>query len=214
MSRKIFADLLTILCVSFRYGDPGICVVGWIAEEKRDLRGGAASGYFEPCAISPVRSRMIKRTINPTLPATARHEPDWIRLDEAAEIEITSEADGHPVEAALVPGDDRGWLAASPGPQTIRVLFNEPRPVRQVRVVIEESTRERTQQFVLRAAASLGGAWRELTRQQFNFSPGGASREEEDYVLNLPAVAALELTIVPDISGGDARACLQQFRVA
>jgi hypothetical protein len=157
---------------------------------------------------------MIKRTIHPTLPDAARDEPDWIRLDEAAEIEITSEADGHPVEAALMPGDARGWLAGGPGPQTIRILFNEPRPVQQVRVVIEENTRERTQQFVLRAAASPGGAWRELARQQFNFSPGGASREHEDYVLRLPAVAALELTIVPDISGGDARASLQQLRVA
>lgn len=157
---------------------------------------------------------MIKRTINPTLPAALRADPAWIRLDEAAEVEITSEAQEHPIEAALVPGDQRGWQAEFPGPQTIRLVFPAPRPVKQVRIVIEEPERERTQQFVLRAASSPGGAWRELTRQQFNFSPGGATREQEDYTLNLPAVATLELTIVPDIGGGDARASLQQLRVA
>ena len=157
---------------------------------------------------------MIKRTINPTVPVGRRQDPEWIRLDESAEVEITSEAADHPVEAALMPGDDRGWQANLPGPQTIRLVFPAPRPVKQVRIVIEEREQERTQQFVLRAASSPGGAWREPTQQQFNFSPGGATREQEDYTLNLPAVATLELTIVPDISGGDARASLQQLRVA
>jgi hypothetical protein len=157
---------------------------------------------------------MIKRTINPTLSTPVRPEPAWIRLDEEAEIEITSEASGHPIEAALIPGNDRGWQADASGPQTIRLLFKQPRPVKQVKVVIEERERERTQQFVLRAALLPDGPWRELARQQFNFSPGGATREEEDYVVDLPSVAALELTIVPDISGGDTRASLQHLRVA
>jgi hypothetical protein len=81
-------------------------------------------------------------------------------------------------------------------------------------VAIEERERERTQQFVLRAAATLEGPWHEIARQQFNFSPSGAVREQEDYHVNLPRVAVLELTIVPDISGGDARASLQQLRIA
>jgi hypothetical protein len=81
-------------------------------------------------------------------------------------------------------------------------------------VVIEERERERTQQFVLRAASTPGGPWKELARQQFNFSPGGATREEENYAVDLPAVAALELTIVADIGGSDTRASLLQLRVA
>jgi hypothetical protein len=51
-------------------------------------------------------------------------------------------------------------------------------------------------------------------RQQYNFSPPGAAREVEDYDVDLDAVTVLELRIVPDISGGSARASLAQLRVA
>src|SRR4030043_352705 len=42
----------------------------------------------------------------------------------------------------------------------------------------------------------------------------GAAPEVEDYDVDLDAVTALELRIVPDISGGTARASLAQLRVA
>jgi hypothetical protein len=51
-------------------------------------------------------------------------------------------------------------------------------------------------------------------RQQFNFSPPEAAREVEDYDIDLDGVTALELKIVPDISGGSARASLAKLRVA
>ena len=51
-------------------------------------------------------------------------------------------------------------------------------------------------------------------RQQYNFSPPGAAREVEDYNIDLDGVTALELRIVPDISGGSARASLAQLRVS
>ncbi len=156
---------------------------------------------------------MIKRTLAPT-PPRETDEPDWLPLEDAAEVEITSEAAGHPIEAAFTPGDERDWRAETSGAQTIRLLFREPRPVKHVRLVIEEHDHERTQQLELRAASVPGGPWRELVRQQYNFSPGGATREQEDYPVGMRAVAALELRIVPDLRGGDARASLQQFRVA
>ena len=59
-----------------------------------------------------------------------------------------------------------------------------------------------------------GQSYREIVRQQYNFSPPEAIREVEDYDLNLDGVTALELTIIPDISGGSARASLAQWRVA
>ncbi len=40
-----------------------------------------------------------------------------------------------------------------------------------------------------------------------------AIREVEDYTANLDGVDALELTIVPDASGGDARASLISLRL-
>jgi hypothetical protein len=51
-------------------------------------------------------------------------------------------------------------------------------------------------------------------RQQYNFSPPGMTREFEDYAVDLAGVTALELRIVPDISGGDARASVAQLRIA
>lgn len=157
---------------------------------------------------------MKKRTLSPS-PPTARDDPAWLALDEAISVEISSEEPAHPIEAALVAGDERGWRAAVPGAQTIRLLFDEPHRVRQVRVVIEEHERQRTQEFVLRARVDDAGApWREIVRQQFTFSPAGATRQREDYQLDLPAISALELTIIPHVGGGDAHASLQQLRVA
>jgi hypothetical protein len=53
-----------------------------------------------------------------------------------------------------------------------------------------------------------------LVRQQYNFSPPATTREVEDYTVNLDRVTALELSIVPDISGGEARASLARLQLA
>jgi len=156
---------------------------------------------------------MKKRTLTSEIPSRDA-QPAWLPLDQLAEAEISSEDPNYPIENALVQGRTRGWRAALPGEQIIRLTFEQPRTVKLVRVVIEEHECERTQQFVLRAALNRGGPWRELVRQQYNFNPSGAVREQEDYEVNLASVAALELSIVPDINGGEARASLQELRVA
>lgn len=156
---------------------------------------------------------MRKRLIN--LPAGERDSAsgDWLRLDELAEVELTSEESTHPVEAALAPGKGPGWRASSPGPQTIRLRFSRPLNVRRMRIAFEEPERSRTQEFVLRWSSARSEGWREIVRQQFNFSPAGASREVEEYRVELTDVVGLELIIVPEIGGGEARASLQEFRV-
>ena len=55
-------------------------------------------------------------------------------------------------------------------------------------------------------------SYRQLVRQQYNFSPPGTTREVEDFTVNLDRVAALELCIIPDIGGGQARAALAELR--
>jgi hypothetical protein len=80
--------------------------------------------------------------------------------------------------------------------------------------VFYEAELERTQEFVLRWSPDDGQSYREILRQQYNFSPPGAAREVEDYDIDLEGVTALELRIVPDISGGSARASLAQLRLA
>ncbi|HOE43494.1 MAG TPA: hypothetical protein PLB25_17965, partial [Rhodoferax sp.] len=59
-----------------------------------------------------------------------------------------------------------------------------------------------------------GTTYREIVRQQWNFSPDGASSEIEDHRCELPAVTQLELIINPDISGNDAIASLEALRLA
>ena len=80
--------------------------------------------------------------------------------------------------------------------------------------MFQEDEQERTQEFVLQWSPDGGQSYREIVRQQYNFSPPEAAREIEDYNVDLDAVTALELRIVPDISGGSARASLAQLRVA
>jgi hypothetical protein len=139
---------------------------------------------------------------------------DWIDLERLAQVENTSEDVAHPIEWALIPGMGSGWRAAQPGEQTIRLRFDEPLRLQRIRLVFHEDEQERTQEFVLRWSPDGGQSYREIVRQQYNFGPPDAVREVEDYGVDLDGVTALELRIVPDISGGSARASLAQLRVA
>jgi len=141
-------------------------------------------------------------------------EPGWIAIERLAQVEITSEDVDYSIESALIPGAGSGWRAAQPGEQTIRLLFDEPLRLRRIHLMFHEGEQERTQEFVLRWSPDGGQSYREILRQQYNFSPPGAAREVEDYDIDLDGVTALELKIVPDISGGSARASLAQLRVA
>lgn len=156
---------------------------------------------------------MRKRIIGQRPPEVAAAEADWLDLEPLAQVEITSEAEGYSIEAALIPGMGPGWQAAHPGEQTIRLMFDEPLRLQRLHLVFQEEEQERTQEFVLRWSPDRGQTYREIVRQQFNFSPPGATREVEDYNVNLEGVTVLELKIIPDISGGRARASLAQLRI-
>ena len=156
---------------------------------------------------------MRKSLITPT-PKTARPAAeDWLDLEHAAAVEVTSEEEGFPVESALLLGETRGWRAASSGAQTLRLVFDQPQTLKHISLVFEEEQTERTQEFVLQWSADKGGPFREIIRQQWNFSPPNAIREVEEYQRKLFDVTVLELTIVPDVSGGTARASLKSMRL-
>jgi hypothetical protein len=139
---------------------------------------------------------------------------DWLNVDELAEVEITSEDAAYPIEAALVPGGTSGWRAAGPGKQTIRLLFATPQPLRRIWLNFLETRTGRTQEYVLRWSSDGGQSFREIVRQQWNFSPDGATRQTEDHHVQLQGVTVLELSIIPEVSGGDALASLAQLRLA
>ena len=156
---------------------------------------------------------MRKRIINTVQQETAAPELEWLDIESLAEVEISSEDAAHPIEFALQPEGD-GWRAAGPGKQTIRLKFDRPQKIQRIRVDFEEPVAERTQEFVLRWSPDGGHTYHDIVRQQWNFSPQVAARETEDIHVDLPAVTALELSIIPDISGGNAIATLEHYRIA
>jgi hypothetical protein len=157
---------------------------------------------------------MRKRQIPPTPPSVPPSGQTWLGVDSAALVEVTSEENGYPIESALLGGETQGWRAAKPGAQTIRLIFDEPQRLRRIWLVFEDSENVRTQEFVLRWSPDNGNSFREIVRQQWNFSLPDSIREAEDYAVELSAVTTLELVIVPDKSGGAARASLASFRLA
>ena len=157
---------------------------------------------------------MRKRIINQNLQNVLPVDQSWLDLQRLAQVEFTSEEATHPIEAALIPSVGLGWRAAQAGEQTIRILFDELQLVRRIQLLFHEDQQARTQEFVLRWSPDAGKSYREIVRQQYNFSPPELTREFEDYTVDLVGVTALELRIVPDISGGDARASVAQLRIA
>lgn len=158
---------------------------------------------------------MRKRVITPVVPQEpASLEPEWLDVEELAQVEVTSEDPAQPVESALVPGEESGWRAALPGEQTIRLVFDRPQRVSRMWLLFIEPDTTRTQEFVLRWSPDGGRSFREILRQQWNFGPPETIREVEDYRVQLDGVTVLELVIVPDKSGGEARASLAQWRLA
>ena len=156
---------------------------------------------------------MRKRIMNQDAGSVSSPNQQWLDVEHLAQVEVSSEDAAHPVESALIPGAGPGWQAGQPGPQTIRLLFDEPQMVRHIRLLFEEDELERTQQFVLRWSSDRGQSYREIVRQQYNFSPSGSSSECEDYDVELNRVTTLELTIVPDIGGAPVCATLEQLRM-
>jgi hypothetical protein len=156
-----------------------------------------------------MRKRIL--TLDAVEPSAANH---WLDLEQVAEVELTSEDAASPIEAALLPGREAGWRAANPGKQVIRLLFSTPQQLRRIRLVFEERDVSRTQEFALRWSADEGRSYRDLLRQQFNFSPPATTRQIEAYEVDLRGVTSLELSIDPAIDDVPHRASLSEWRLA
>ncbi len=157
---------------------------------------------------------MRKRFITSSAERIRTRGESWLDVDRAAVVEVTSEDKDFPVESAFVSGDARGWRAAAPGSQTIRLIFDQPQRLRCVSLIFEENEAARTQEFVLRWSSDGGSSLKEIVRQQWNFSPPESAREVEEYRVELYNVTLLELVIKPNIGGGVARASLKSLRLS
>jgi hypothetical protein len=157
---------------------------------------------------------MRKQTISSGSESGSRSGDAWLDLERLAKVEITSESAEHLIESALIPNRGPGWRAAQPGKQMIRLIFDHPLSLGRILLRFDEEEQGRTQEFVLRWLPEGQKSPREIVRQQYTFSPPATNQEIEDYRVKLNGVTALELEIVPDISGGGASASLAQMRLA
>ena len=146
---------------------------------------------------------MRKRVLRPApLPSDSQDSREWLKLQEIAEVEVTSEADGYPIESAFTFGAGPGWRAASPGKQRVRVVFDQPQSIKRIRLQFNEPEVARTQEFSVQWFGGAGDPSKEVVRQQWNFSPHGSEIE------------SVELTIDPDLGTGEAIATLADWRLA
>jgi len=157
---------------------------------------------------------MRKQIFNSGPEAASTSDDAWMDLESVATVELSSESTNHPIESALIPGRGPGWRAAQPGRQTIRLIFDRPLSLERILLRFDEQEQQRTQEFVLRWLPEGQQLPQEIVRQQYTFSPPATHQENEDYRVKLNGVSALELEVVPDISGGGAQASLTQMRLA
>ncbi|MGB2713943.1 MAG: hypothetical protein WBC51_07175 [Vicinamibacterales bacterium] len=150
---------------------------------------------------------MLKH-IRPAPPSVVTEQ--WQQLQNDVEVELSSEDPENPIEGALLAEGSGGWRAGGPGRQTITLTWPAPMAIRRIRLVFEEHSQARTQEFVVRASTADGQ--REIVRQQFTFSPPGTTVEREEYTTNLDGVSQLELALIPAIDGGNAVATLSPER--
>ena len=157
---------------------------------------------------------MRKRIISRVQQETATPDLEWLNMEELAEVQITSEDPAHPIESALLPGRASGWRAAGPGEQKIRLLFAYPQRLRRIWLNFVETRTERTQEYVLRWSQDGGQSFREIVRQQWNFSPSGATVEAEDHQVELPSVEVLELIIDPGSESQAIFASMKRMKIS
>jgi hypothetical protein len=101
---------------------------------------------------------------------TERSDEGWVDLSRCAAFEVTSEESGSPLENALSP-DEKKWIAATPGKQTIRMAFDEPQNISKIFLVFEETAKARSQEFVLSWQQAGQPEWKELVRATVQFQP-------------------------------------------
>ena len=154
---------------------------------------------------------MRKQIITPDTTATRPPPSTIYDVASLAQAAISSEDEAHPLENAF---DGKGgpggtfWRAREDGEQTLILAFDAPLAIRRVRLEIEETELNRTQELQLAVSTDGGTTYRELVRQEFNFSPPNTRFEREDWAVEASGSTHLRLKIKPDKGGRIGRASL------
>jgi hypothetical protein len=153
-----------------------------------------------------LRKQIIKPSPAPPIPM-----PGEIDIAAVAAVLVTSEDPDHPVDHAFDQQRGAGgsrWVAGETGEQVVILAFDAPQTIRRVLLVVEESEVARIQELQLAVSNDGGQTYRELVRQEFNFSPPGTTFEREDWAVTAERVTHLRLWIKPDKGGKSFRATL------
>lgn len=148
---------------------------------------------------------MRKQIMTTEAPAAPLESNQWVDLERAARVEISSEDSAHPIEAVLLPGSDTFWRAAHPGLQKIRLYFDEPLRLRRVRLTFGELEVQRTQEFSLRWLPEGNGVVAGTCAAAVQLQSSWHDEGDQDYTFDVDRVTALEVEIIPNLSGGEAR---------
>ena len=144
---------------------------------------------------------MLRKQIIGVPPSASALVPGRIDIAAVATVLVTSEDPGHPVDDAFDgnggPGGSR-WVAGETGEQAVILAFDAPHSIRRVVLEVEERVVARTQELHLAASCDGGQTYRELLRQEYNFSPPGTTFEREDWAVAAEGVTHLRLVIRPD----------------
>ena len=154
---------------------------------------------------------MLRKHIVKAPPSHPVPEPGEMDIAATATVQVTSEDPAHPIEHVFDtrrgPGGSR-WVAAEPGEQTLILAFDTPQTIHQTIVEAEELEVSRTQEFRLSVSHDGGQIYRELRRQEYNFSPPGTTFEREAWTVLAEGVTHLQLWMKPDKGGKPCRATL------
>ena len=154
---------------------------------------------------------MLRKQIVNRQPSPPVRRPAEKDIAAIATVIVTSEDPDHPIDNAF--DDQRGpggsrWIAEQTGEQTVIVAFDTPQTLQRLFIEVEEPDVSRTQELAVSVSDDAGQTYRELVRQEFNFSPPGTTRELEEWAIVAHRVSHLRLTIKPDKGGGPSRATL------
>src|SRR5260370_22141150 len=69
---------------------------------------------------------MRKHIISHSTKQIEASDQPWLDVEHLARVEITSEDQAYPIEAALLSGKGSGWRAAEAGQQMLQLLFDQP----------------------------------------------------------------------------------------
>jgi len=152
----------------------------------------------------PNISRMRKRLMSERVSHCAGR-PHEIDVASLATFRYSSESPLHPLEHLIDgrcgSGGTRWTGAHADSIEYIELEFEPPQEISRLIYEVEECHVARTQQVCVEVSVDHGRVYHEVLRQDYNFSPKGATFQHEELTLEPRPLTHVRLTIVPNKDG-------------